>query len=368
MSISKTAIRSLLLAGLSILAISACQSPDVAVDPARALADPTWEIQYADSTALFIGLYIVDENIVWASGSGGRVARTTDGGTNWEVTVVPGAESLQFRDVHAFSATEAFALTIGNGTDSRIYRTGDGAQSWDLMFQNTDENAFFDCLSFWDRHRGFAFSDSHDGEFTLIVTENGGTGWERIDPALVPDARPGEGGFAASGTCVQTRPGGLGWFATGASAVDTRVIRTSDYGATWSEAPTPIESNASTAGISSMSFLDDRNGAVFGGDFTQVDSMFAPVAITTDGGDTWTLANTTTLGGAIYGGAYVPGAPTPTLVVVSPTGSEYSTDNGWTWTRIDSGDYWTVAFLSPELGWAAGRGQISRIVNGGGRP
>jgi photosystem II stability/assembly factor-like uncharacterized protein len=350
---------------LTILLISACRSPDATPAPAPPLTDPEWEVQYADSTALFIGLHIVDQNTVWASGNGGRVARTTNGGADWEVNIVPGADSLQFRDIHAFSTTEAFVLSIGNGPDSRIYRTADGGRTWDLMFQNQNGNAFFDCLSFWDRHRGFAFSDSHDGEFTLIQTQNGGSSWERIDPALVPDARPGEGGFAASGTCVQTRPGGLGWFATGASGIDTRVIRTNDFGATWSEAPTPIASDASTAGVSSMSFLDDRNGAIFGGDFTQVDSMFAPVAITTDGGDTWTLANTTTLGGAIYGGTYVPGAPTPTLVVVAPGGSEYSTDNGWSWSRIDDGNYWTVAFLSPDVGWAAGRGQISRFLNGG---
>jgi photosystem II stability/assembly factor-like uncharacterized protein len=284
---------------------------------------------------------------------------------NWKVVVVPGAESLQFRDVHAFSASEAFALTIGNGTDSRIYSTTDGGQIWEISFQNQDENAFFDCLSFWDRNRGFAFSDSHDGEFMLIVTGDGGASWERIDPTLVPDARPGEGGFAASGTCVQTRAGGLGWFATGASGIDTRVIRTEDYGATWTEAPTPIESRASTEGISSMSFLDNEIGAIFGGDFTQVDSMFAPVATTTDGGKSWTLAGETTIGGAIYGGTYVPGAPTLTLVVVAPTGSEYSSDNGSTWNRIDDGNYWTVAFVNPDVGWAAGRGQISRIVSGG---
>jgi len=362
MRISSQAIPALSLAALSLMG---CQAADSVQLPAHPLVDPTWEVQYADSTALFIALYIVDENVVWASGSGGRVARTIDGGVNWEVSVVPGTDSLQFRDVHAFSATEAFALTIGNGPDSRIYRTTDGGQSWDLSFQNQEETAFFDCLSFWDRSRGFAFSDSYEGEFTLMQTENGGASWERIDPAVVPDARPGEGAFAASGTCVETRAGGLGWFVTGASGVDTRVIRTQDYGATWSEAPTPIESNSTTGGLSSVSFLDDHNGAIFGGDFVQVDSMFAPVAITTDGGDTWTLTNPTTLGGSAYGGAYVPGAPTPTLVAVAPTGSEYSTDNGWTWSRIDGGDYWTVAFLSADVGWAAGRGQISRIVNGG---
>lgn len=352
---------------LSALLLVSCQAVHVPEESAQALVDPTWTVQYADSEARFIALSIVDENIVWASGTGGRFARTTDGGANWEVGVVPGAESLEFRDVHAFSKSNAFVLSIGNGSDSRIYRTTNGGQSWDLSFQNEDPNAFFDCMSFWDEDRGFAFSDSYEGEFTLMQTSNGGTSWERIDPALVPDARPGEGAFAASGTCVQTRPGGLGWFCTGSSGIDTRVIRTEDYGATWHEAITPIPSTQGTEGIYSIAFLDDRNGAAFGGDYTLPESMLAPVAITTDGGESWKLVTTTTLGGQISGGTYVPGAPTPTLVVVAPTGSEYSTNNGKTWKRIDSADYWTVAFLNPNVGWAAGTGHISRIVNGSGK-
>ena len=351
---------------LSTLLLFSCQSILVAKEAPQALVDPAWAIQYENPDVRFRGLHIVDENTVWASGTGGRVARTTDGGASWDVRVVPGAESLDFRDVHAFSADLAFILSIGEGGDSRIYRTSNGGEHWELSFKNEDPKAFFDHMSFWDEDRGFAFSDSYDGEFVLIQTSNGGASWERIDPALVPDARPGEAAFAASGTGVVTRPGGLGWFCTGASAIDTRVIRTEDYGATWREAITPIPSTRDTEGIYSMSFLDDHHGAIFGGDYTQTDAPLAPIAVTADGGDTWKLVTPSTLGVNVAGGAYVPGTPTLTLVVVSGAGSEYSTDNGQTWHRIDDNDYKTVAFLSPTVGWAAGEGNISRFVNGGG--
>lgn len=331
-----------------------------------AITNPHWEVQYADSGALFIGLFAVDSNVVWAAGSGGRVARTTDGGATWTVHVVPGADTLQFRDVQAFSATDALVLSIGNGPASRIYRTSDGGDTWTLAFRNEDPKAFFDCMAFWDRQRGFAFSDSHDGEFTLIRTDDGGRSWHRIDPATVPDARPGEGAFAASGTCTVARPGGLGWFGTGASGVDTRVIRTTDYGATWHEALTPMASRSSGEGMTSLSFWDDRRGVAFGSRLDGPDSTYANVIRTTDGGATWTLTGRQALGGVVYGGSVVPGTATPTIVVVGPSGSAYSTDDGDSWTRIDSTNTWTVTVLSASAGWSAGRGHISRFRNGDG--
>ncbi|NNF58907.1 MAG: oxidoreductase [Rhodothermaceae bacterium] len=329
-------------------------------EPARALVNPTWEVQHFDPSALFIALSIVDENTVWVAEQPGLVARTTDGGQTWPKLTGPWPDTLAFRDIEAFSADEAFVMAIGPGEDSRIYHTADGGQTWRLSFQNEDPNAFFDCFSFWDRNRGFAFSDSHDGEFTIIRTTDGGETWTRVDPINVPDARPGEGSFAASGTCTAAQPGGLGWFGTGASGVDTRVMRTTDYGETWTEAATPIESTAPDEGIASLAFFDAEHGVALGGVGTR---PMANVAVTHDGGVTWSRLGEGVLGGRVYGASVVPGTPTPTLVATSPNGSAYSTDGGETWTGIDADEYWSVSFLSPDVGWAVGRFRISRIVN-----
>lgn len=353
-----------LLTALTLLAASCAPSePRAGTDGVAGeapLLNPAWEVQYTDSAARFISLSVVDERTVWVAGQPGWWGRTLDGGATWTVAKVPGAVTLLFRDVHAFSADEAFLLAIGNGEMSRIYRTRDGGATWDLSFLNEDPNAFFDCLSFWDRDRGFAFSDSHEGAFTLVRTEDGGDTWTRVDPADVPPARAGEGSFAASGTCVHTRPGGLGWFVTGASGVDTRVMRTTDYGVTWTEAPSPVPSTQGDEGLASVVFFDDLRGAVFG---TAHDTSATNVAVTGDGGVSWSPA-ARALSGMVYGGAVVPGTPTPTLVVVSPRGSAWSEDFGATWTVFDTASHWAAAFLGPRVGWAVGPGRISRLVTG----
>ncbi len=80
-----------------------------------ATASAQWVKQTVNTTAGFRGLSVVNEKIVWASGTGGTVIRTINGGKSWDVMNVPGAEKLDFRDIEAFDAKTAYILSIGNG-------------------------------------------------------------------------------------------------------------------------------------------------------------------------------------------------------------------------------------------------------------
>src|SRR5688500_9143871 len=86
-------------------------------------ASAQWTRQTFDTRAGFRGLSVVNEKVVWASGTGGSVIRTIGGGKTWKVMEVPGAIKLDFRDVEAFDANIAYVLSIGNGDVSRIYKT-----------------------------------------------------------------------------------------------------------------------------------------------------------------------------------------------------------------------------------------------------
>src|SRR5437762_1040720 len=63
------------------------------------LAHAQWSPQTSNTTAALRGLSVVNENVVWASGTKGTFLRTTDGGATWQAGTVPGVEALDFRDV-----------------------------------------------------------------------------------------------------------------------------------------------------------------------------------------------------------------------------------------------------------------------------
>ena len=122
-------------------------------------------------------------------------------------------------------ADVAWLMSAGPGDASRIYHTTDGGATWELQFQATNPAAFYDCFAFWTPTRGFAQSDSVNGQFPVVRTTNGQT-WESI-ASNEPAALPGEFFFASSGTCVATEGKSNAWAVTG-GASPSRVLVTRD--------------------------------------------------------------------------------------------------------------------------------------------
>ena len=329
---------------------------------AAPVADPVLESQESGTSELLQAVSVVDENVVWVSGHGATYARTLDGGATWHAAVVPGPDTLQFRDVHAVDAQTAYLLSAGPGDMSRIYKTTDAGQHWALQFTNREAEAFYDCLDFWDAENGLAYSDAVDGRLVIIGTSDGGDTWSHIPRERLPDPRGSEGGFAASGTCLVVHGESHAWIGTGAG--DTaRVIRTADRGRTWSAVEMPVVSGSASSGIFSLVFVDDRFGMALAGDLSDTASHTDNVAVTEDGGATWVLAaGRPTFTGAVYGGSRVPGGPRGAFVAAGPQGVSFTLDNGATWAALDSLSHWAVGFASPGAGWAVGPGgRITKI-------
>ncbi len=223
--------------------------------------DFSWQLSPTGSSARLRGLSVVSSSVVWASGSGGTVLRTVNGGATWQNVGPPGTATLQFRDIEAFDADNAVILSIGPGEESRVYVTSNGGQSWTLAFVNEDPNAFYDCMAFFDRHRGLALSDPVQGRFRILATSNGGRSWRVLDTEM-PPALPGEFAFAASGQCITTTGGRDAFFGTGGD-VEARVFHSGDRGQTWQVSTTPIRSGPS-AGIFALAFRDARHGLACG--------------------------------------------------------------------------------------------------------
>ena len=320
---------------------------------------PRWTVQTGGVTHRLRGVSAVSEQVAWASGAGSTVLRTTDGGLTWQKFIVS-SNTLDFRDIDAIDAQTVYVMSIGNGPASCIYKTTDAGTTWKLQFRNDDEKAFLDAMSFWDANHGIAFGDSVDKQFYILTTADGGRTWSRVPATNLPPAQVNEGAFAASGTNIAVFGKSHAWIGTGAAA-KSRVLRTSDGGRTWQVADTPLASGPSS-GIFSIAFRDAKHGVIAGGDYKKEQEAVDNLAVTSDGGITWTLVKG--LSGFRSVVAYVPGMKTPALIAVGPSGGDYSLDDGRTWTAIDGPGFDTFSFArGKQLGWGAGAGgKLGRLT------
>ena len=310
-------------------------------------AGPSWSRVTTGVTARLRGLSAVSPQVVWATGTGGTVIRTTDSGRTWTALEVPGAGELDFRDIDAVDARTAYVLSIGNGDASRIYKTADAGRTWTLQFQNADPRAFFDAMAFRDARHGFAVGDAVDGKLVVIRTEDGGAHWTPVGG--LPAALEGEGAFAASGTNIAIA-GKHVWIGTSKS----RVFRSADGGITWSVTPAPLPTSES-AGIFSVAFAAERHGIAVGGDYKSETVAKDNAVMTADGGATWTLVKG--LSGYRSAVVWIGGSGAAArLIATGPSGTDYSLDGGVTWTAIEGGFHTLSAAPGTRVVWAAGEG------------
>jgi photosystem II stability/assembly factor-like uncharacterized protein len=326
---------------------------------APGIAAAQWQAQPSPTDAELRGLSVVSPNVVWASGQRGTVVRTVDGGAHWSIDTIPGAGTLDLRAIAATSPTTAHAISIADS--SRIYRTTDGGRSWTRRWSATRKGTFLDAIRFWDARHGIAMSDPVDGKLLLLVTDDGGDSWREIAADRLPPALEGEGGFAASGTCLAVFGSSHVWIATG-GARSARLYHSPDRGSTWTVHDTPLRAGDASAGVFSVAFRDSSHGAIAGGDYQKPTLRGRNLAVTSDGGVTWTLTDSTASpAGYRSAVAFVPGTRANTLVAVGLTGTDVSTDGGRTWANADSIAYNSVAFASATAGWAVGpKGRIAR--------
>jgi photosystem II stability/assembly factor-like uncharacterized protein len=339
-------------AAAAFLFACACAAPP----PGRVA--PKWTAQESGTRASLRGICAVDRNVAWASGSDGTVLRTTDGGASWRAIAVRGAESADFRDVHATDASTAWILTAG--TPARILSTTDGGQTWTEQYRDDRAEAFLDGFAFWDGGAAVAFGDPVAGAFEILRADDGAR-WDRVPPRDFPPAIPGEAGFAASGTCVATGHGGRAWICTGGTAA--RVLRSDDFGRTWWAVPTPLRCGSASTGGFSLAFADRDHGVLVGGDYTAPSDATRNAAITEDGGATWQPIDAAGPRGYRSCVAWTHGPSGPLWIAVGSSGCDVSADGGRTWQALEAPGYHAISFTrTGDTGWAVGAdGRIARV-------
>ena len=320
-----------------------------------AVLGQTWSMQASASRASLRGVSVVNGRVAWASGTGGTVLRSLDGGTTWLVQTGPGGAALDFRGVRAFSSTSAVLMASGDGDKSGVYATRDGGARWTMLYRNPDAKGFFDAIVFRDPAQGMVLGDPVDGRFTLLRIDVYGGIARRVK---LPAALAGEGAFAASNTSLVLH-GKHVWFGTGGPS-GARVFRSNDGGETWLVTNSLVRGDANGAGIFSLAFADDRHGVAVGGNYEKPHEDVHNVALTSDGGATWTEPSGTRPRGYRSAVAWLP--QHKWWIAAGPTGSEISRDGGQNWVPFDDGAFNAIGIGKGDVCFAVGpQGRIARL-------
>lgn len=307
-------------------------------------ASAQWTLLTTGTTASLRGLSVVDDRIVWASGSRSTVLHTIDGGTTWQVDTVPGG-TFDVRAVHGRSASVAHAAA----TAGRIWRTTDGGRTWSLRYQATDTTVFLDAIDFWDDRNGIVLGDPKDGRFFVLTTSDGGETWQEAPLASRPETREGEAAFAASGAVLVVDGMRGAWIGSGGR--HARLFRTTDRAASWTAIDAPIRQGGTSTGIFGVTPAGKRL-LVVGGDYTQDDSTRANVGIYLPGQKAWAPAPTPPPGG--FRSAVAAGRGGRLAITVGQAGSDISEDGGASWRLFDRTGFHAVRASANSTFFASG--------------
>jgi photosystem II stability/assembly factor-like uncharacterized protein len=317
-------------------------------------------MQVSGTTAGLRGIDSVDGTVAWASGTGGTVLKTIDGGAHWTRCAVPDADkdgaTLDFRGVQAWDAMTAIVMASGPGEKSRLYKTTDGCGTWKLLFKNPDKDGFWDAVSVADQSFITILGDPVNGQFSVFNTVDGGNTWQKeTDKGL--GSEPGEGAFAASNTSLFVNwIDGYAAFGTGGPA-GARLFWECDTcrrTAMWTASDLHSFPKGEGAGIFSISSRDWRRWMIVGGDYKKPNEINASAAYSNDSGKLWTASATPPHG---YRSSVQWSEPLHLWITVGTNGSDVSRDDGKTWQPLDDGN-WNALSLPFVVG---PQGRIARL-------
>jgi len=355
---------------LAVSAFAVAQSPTPAKTP--------WQIQDSGTTAGLRGIDSVDGTVAWASGTGGTVLRTIDGGAHWQKCAVPDAAkdgaTLDFRGVQAWDAQTAIVMASGPGEKSWLYKTEDACKTWRLLLVNTEKAGFWDAFRFFDRNTGVLIGDPVNGRFYARVTSDGGRSWKSFsDEEQLKVQSPVADIFAASNSALTLRATGTFLF----DFVGNDPVNVNEYSASFGRAcglsasnctddwiwelpqQLPLRSTGETGGAFSLAWNENPSGSmrveiVVGGDYKKPGETQGTAAYTRDYGKSWAAAKIPPHG---FRSAVQWSESLKLWITVGTNGSDISRDDGKTWQPLDDGN-WNALSLPFVVG---PNGRIARL-------
>lgn len=225
------------------------------------------------------GLSVVNDKVIWVSGSNGQVGRSLDSGNTWKWMTVKGFEKMDFRDIEAFDETTA--IIMGIDAPAYILSTSNGGETWTIVFKDDTKGMFLDAMEFWNPYSGIVIGDPLHKRFFVARTFDGGLNWQALPESNKPLAKDGEACFAASGTNIRKLNNEEAIFITGGTVSNVHVRD--------KQIKLPLMQGTETTGANSIAVKNKKTWMVVGGDFNKRDSAGGNAAVTFNAGKSWTI-------------------------------------------------------------------------------
>jgi photosystem II stability/assembly factor-like uncharacterized protein len=295
---------------------------------------PTVSILTQGTKTSLRGLSVVNDNVVWVSGSSGTIGRSTNGGKDFKWFKVKGFEKTDFRDIEAFDGSTA--VIMGVGEPAYILRTTNGGETWKVVYENKTKGMFLDAMEFWNPDAGIVIGDPINGKFFIARTFDGGETWKEIPDQYKPAADSGEACFAASGTNIRALDNDEAIFVSGGLTSNLFVRDT--------KIPLPIVQGKETTGANSITVWNryKKNGGdklvVVGGDFNADTSTLQNCFYSSNRGKTWKASKVPPNGYR----SCVEYLAKDQLITCGLTGVDYTLDGAETWQPISNESFHVV--------------------------
>lgn len=169
---------------------------------------------------LLTSISAVDDNTVWVCGHLGRVCRTTNGGTNWTVSIAT-PDTLTLQNIYGVDQNTAFVAAKDYSPNSAsLWKTTNGGNSWQMVFNQP--SGLINAVEVFSSGNGIMTGNPVGGRWSLWRTTNFGSNWDSAGMYVVGTGNSIENSLFTRGNEY--------WF--GASG--GRLYYTSNSGSNWS--------------------------------------------------------------------------------------------------------------------------------------
>ena len=297
----------------------------------------------------FRGLSVVNDTLLWCSGSNGTVGKSIDGGKSFTWLKVSGYEKRDFRDIEAFD--DRTAIIMGIGEPAIILKTNDGGNTWEKVFEDGRKGMFLDAMVFDNKGLGAVIGDPIDGKMYQAYTNDFGKSWVA---SLGYALQKGEAFFASSGTNIQLTGRGKKsriWVSGGSQS--QMFFRSKNY-------QIPMTMGKESTGANSIAVWKNR-AVIVGGDFAHDKSRDSNcVLVKLAKRSKFSLPKTAPLG---YRSCVIY-CNKNKLLCCGTSGIDLSNDGGKTWQNISNQSFHVVqkAKKGKAIFLAGSKGKIAQII------